>query len=63
MTFTILAHDPEADQVGIGIATVSLAVGGLCPFTTLAGDIVTSQAFARPAGRPPAERRCRHARD
>lgn len=48
MTFTILAHDPDADQVGIGIATVSLAVGGLCPFTTLAGDIVTSQAFARP---------------
>lgn len=48
MTFTILAHDPDADQVGIGIATASLAVGGLCPFTTLAGDIVTSQAFARP---------------
>tara|TARA_R110002096_G_scaffold134313_5_gene285507 strand:- start:750 stop:1502 length:753 start_codon:yes stop_codon:yes gene_type:complete len=48
MTFTIMAHDPDADQVGIGIATASLAVGGLCLFTTLAGDIVTSQAFARP---------------
>ena len=48
MTFTILAHDPNRDQVGIGIATASLGVGGLCPFVTLAGDIVTSQAFARP---------------
>ncbi len=47
MTFTILAHDPEADQVGLGIATVSLAVGGLCPFMTLEGDLVTSQAYAR----------------
>lgn len=47
MTFTILAHDPAADQVGIGIATVSLAVGGLCPFMTLSGDLITSQAYAR----------------
>lgn len=47
MTFTVLAHDPNADQIGIGIATVSLAVGGLCPFMTLAGDLITSQAYAR----------------
>ena len=47
MTFTILAHDPAADQVGMGIATVSLAVGGLCPFMTLSGDLITSQAYAR----------------
>lgn len=47
MTFTILAHDPNTDQVGIGIATASLAVGGLCPFMTLSGDLITSQAYAR----------------
>ena len=47
MTFTILAHDPATDQTGIGIATASLAVGGLCPFMTLSGDLITSQAFAR----------------
>ena len=47
MTFTVLAHDPAADQTGIGIATVSLAVGGLCPFMTLEGDLITSQAHAR----------------
>lgn len=47
MTFTILANDPATDQVGIGIATASLAVGGLCPFMTLSGDLITSQAFAR----------------
>ncbi len=47
MTFTILGHDPVADQTGIGIATVSLAVGGLCPFMTLSGDLITSQAYAR----------------
>ncbi len=47
MTFTILAHDPAADQTGMGIATASLAVGGLCPFMTLSGDLITSQAYAR----------------
>lgn len=48
MTFTVLGVCPDSEQIGIGIATASIAVGGLCPFYTLAGDIVTSQAFARP---------------
>ncbi len=48
MTFTVLASCKETSQVGIGIATASIAVGGLCPFYTDAGDIITSQAFARP---------------
>jgi uncharacterized Ntn-hydrolase superfamily protein len=28
MTFTILGHDPQSDQIGMGTATVSLAVVG-----------------------------------
>jgi len=48
MTFTVLASCKHTGQVGIGIATASIAVGGLCPFYTDAGDIITSQAFARP---------------
>jgi uncharacterized Ntn-hydrolase superfamily protein len=48
MTFTVLGHCPDTNQIGIGITTASIAVGGLCPFYTAAGDIISSQAFARP---------------
>ena len=48
MTFTVVGHCPDTDQIGIAIATASIAVGGLCPFYTPAGDIISSQAFARP---------------
>lgn len=46
MTYTIMGLCGETGQVGIGITTVSLAVGGLCPFYTNDGDIISSQAFA-----------------
>lgn len=48
MTFTVLGFCADTGQVGIGIATASIAVGGLCPFITQQGDVVSSQAFARP---------------
>ncbi|MEM7403780.1 MAG: DUF1028 domain-containing protein [Pseudomonadota bacterium] len=48
MTFTVIGRCERTGQTGIGIATASIAVGGLCPFSTSAGDIITSQAFARP---------------
>lgn len=48
MTFTVIGRCERTGQTGIGIATASIAVGGLCPFATSAGDIITSQAFARP---------------
>lgn len=48
MTFTVLGFCADTGQVGIGIATASIAVGGLCPFVTAQGDVVSSQAFARP---------------
>jgi uncharacterized Ntn-hydrolase superfamily protein len=45
MTFTILARDPKSGQAGIASATVSLAVGGLCPWFTSRGDVLSSQAY------------------
>lgn len=45
MTFTIAARCPRTGQAGIASATVSLAVGGLCPWFTSHGDILSSQAF------------------
>lgn len=48
MTYTILATDRDTPQVGIGITTLSIGVGGLAPFFSADGDIVTTQAYARP---------------
>ncbi len=48
MTFTIMGFCDEPRQVGIGLATVSLAAGGIAPFVTTDGDIVSSQAYAQP---------------
>ena len=48
MTFTVVGLCPDTNQIGIAIATASIAVGGLCLFYTPAGDIISSQAFARP---------------
>lgn len=46
MTFTIAARCPRSGQAGIASATVSLAIGGLCPWFTSHGDVLSSQAFA-----------------
>lgn len=46
MTFTIIARCPRSGEAGIAITTVSLAVGGLVPFYTPAGDIIATQAYA-----------------
>ena len=45
MTFTIAARCPKSGQAGIASATVSLAIGGLCPWFTSRGDVLSSQAF------------------
>jgi len=46
MTFTIAARCMRSGEAGMAMATVSLAVGGLCPWFTSGGDIISSQAFA-----------------
>ena len=48
MTYTIAAHCPRTGQLGIGIATFSLAVGGYCPLVKSHVGAVSSQAYANP---------------
>lgn len=46
MTFTIAARCTRTGEAGLAIATASLAVGGLCPWFTSNGDVISSQAYA-----------------
>ena len=48
MTFTLIGHCHKKNQLGIGIATYSLAVGGYCPFINPKVAAVSTQAFANP---------------
>lgn len=48
MTYTILAKCPETNQLGVGIATYSLGVGGYCPFFIRGRAVLSTQAFANP---------------
>ena len=45
MTFTVIARCARTGQLGIGIATYSLAVGGYCPAIRGGLGIVSTQAF------------------
>jgi uncharacterized Ntn-hydrolase superfamily protein len=49
MTFTILGRNPENGELGIGIATYSLAVGATCPKLLPGIGVATSQASTNPA--------------
>ena len=49
MTFTILGRDPVNGQLGIGIATYSLAVGATCPRVLPGVCVLTTQASTNPA--------------
>ena len=49
MTFTILGKDPNTDELGIAIATYSLAVGATCPKILPGIGVSTSQASTNPA--------------
>jgi len=48
MTYTLLARCPRSGALGIGVATYSLAVGGLCPLVVSGVGAVASQAFVNP---------------
>jgi uncharacterized Ntn-hydrolase superfamily protein len=48
MTYTILGHCSRTGALGLGVATYSLAVGGLCPAVRSNVGVVTSQAFVNP---------------
>ena len=49
MTFSILGRNPINGELGIAIATYSLAVGGSCPGILSGVGVVTSQAATIPA--------------
>ncbi|MCX8277426.1 MAG: DUF1028 domain-containing protein [Dehalococcoidia bacterium] len=49
MTFSILGRDPKTGELGISIATYSLAVGATCPRILSGIGVVTSQASTNPA--------------
>lgn len=48
MTYTIIGRCPRTRQLGIGIATFSLAVGGYCPYIKADLGAVSSQASSNP---------------
>jgi len=48
MTYTIIGRCAETGQLGLGIATYSLGVGGYCPFVKADVAVLSSQAFADP---------------
>ena len=48
MTFTILGRDEDTGELGIGIATYSLAVGATCPLVISGIAVTTSQASTNP---------------
>ena len=48
MTYTIVGRCPRTKQLGIGITTWSLGVGGYCPFIKSKLAALSSQAAADP---------------
>ena len=52
MTYTVIARDPTTGQLGIGIATYSLAVGASCPYIRPGLAAVSTQAATFPAHGP-----------
>jgi uncharacterized Ntn-hydrolase superfamily protein len=48
MTYTILGYCSRSGALGLGIATYSLAAGGLCPAIRSNTGVITSQAFVNP---------------
>ena len=47
-TFTVMGRCSSSGQLGIGIATYSLAVGAYCPIVRPNIGVVSSQAYANP---------------
>ena len=48
MTFSILAKNPNTKEIGIAIATYSLAVGATCPSFIKGEAVITSQSATNP---------------
>ena len=48
MTFCVIARDPQADLLGIALATSPIAVGARCPFIRAGVGAVSTQAYTDP---------------
>ena len=48
MTFSIVAHDPEASQWGVAVQSKFLAVGSVVPWAAAEVGAVATQAYANP---------------
>src|SRR5574341_2081546 len=48
MTFSLLARSADGSETAIGIATVSMGVGGSCPYVARDGTVIVTQAFTYP---------------
>jgi len=47
MTYSLLAHDPDTGELGVGVATHQLAVGAIVPWIKAGVGAVVTQSFAR----------------
>jgi uncharacterized Ntn-hydrolase superfamily protein len=54
LTYTILGHCERTGQLGVGIATYSLGVGGYCPLLKTGVAALVCQAYGDPRLRAPA---------
>jgi uncharacterized Ntn-hydrolase superfamily protein len=52
LTYSIVARDPESGQMGVGVASHALAVGGLCPWGAPEVGVVATQAMVEVAYGP-----------
>ncbi len=48
MTFCVIARDPQAELLGIALATSPMAVGSRCPFIRAGVGAVSTQAYTDP---------------
>ncbi|MCI0380155.1 MAG: DUF1028 domain-containing protein [Gemmataceae bacterium] len=51
-TFSIVAHDPETKEWGVGVASKVLAVGSVVPYAKAGVGAVATQSFANPTFGP-----------
>ena len=52
MTFSIVAHDPETDAVGVAVQSKFVSVGSVVPFAAADAGAVATQSFANVAYGP-----------
>ncbi|KAA0240263.1 DUF1028 domain-containing protein [bacterium] len=52
MTFSIVAHDPQSGELGVGVATHQPCAGAVVPWVKAGVGAVATQSFTNPAYGP-----------